>query len=143
MTVHFVPPVIDAPRSAAVSAVAPQGDAAAIVRFEGVDDVAVAEMLVGCHCLVARNAIDDALLEQLHGDEVPALEGWTFSDEASGRRGTVAGVDEMPGQVMLSLAVEGDEGPARLVPLVGDFIVTEDEEARHLTLALPMGILDL
>lgn len=143
MTVHFVPPVIDGPRQAKVDAIAMQGDDAAVVRFEGIEDVDAAEMLVGCHCLVARSAIDGELLESLSGEAVPSFEGWTFVDEASGRTGAIVGLDEMPGQVMLSLAVEGEEGSVRMVPLVDDFIVTEDEGAKLLTLSLPGGLLDL
>ena len=142
MTVHFVPPVIDAPRQAVVAAVAMQGDASATVRFEGIDDVDVAEMLVGCHCLVARDAVGEELLEQLQSEAVPAFEDWTFVDEASGRMGTIEGVDEMPGQVMLSLRVDG-EGTTRMVPLVDDFIVSRDEERKVLALSLPGGILEL
>lgn len=143
MTVHFVPPVIDAPREAKAAAVLMQGDDSAVVRFVGVDGVDVAEMLVGCHCLVARDAIDEALLDQWEAAAMPAFEGWSFVDEASGRTGSITGVDEMPGQVMLGIVVDGDEGLARMVPLVDDFIVSQDEEAKLLTLLLPGGILDL
>lgn len=143
MTVHFVPPVIDAPRNARIAALSMQGNGSAIVRFEGIDSVDVAEMLVGCHCLVARDAIDDELLEQLQLGTMPAFEGWSFVDEASGSRGIIEYIDEMPGQMMLGLALEGDKGSTKMVPLVDEFIVSEDECAKMLTLALPLGILDL
>lgn len=143
MIVHFVPPVIDAPRHAKISALAMQGNDSAITRFDGIDSVDVAEMLVGCHCLVARDAIDGELLEQIQSETMPTLEGWTFVDEASGRNGIIESIDEMPGQMMLGLALEGDEGPTKMVPLVDEFIVSEDEDAKMLTLSLPLGILDL
>ena len=142
MAVHFVPPVLDAPRNANVISAMMQGDASAIVRFDSIDSVDMAEMIIGCHCLVARDAVDQAVLEQIQEASLPAFEGWTFIDKASGYAGSIEGVDEMPGQVMLSLVVKGESAPT-MVPLVDDFVVSQDEEAKVLILSLPGGIFDL
>lgn len=139
---HFVPPVIDAPRNARVASVSMQGGGSAIVRFDDVSDVATAEMLIGCHCLVARSDIDEGMLVQSVA-EASLYEGWEFVDETSGEKGRITGTDEMPGQTMLLLSIDGEEDRSPMIPLVDEFIASKDDEARFLVLSLPKGILEL
>lgn len=142
MQVHLVPPVIDAPRTAEVRSVSMQGQSSAVVAFSGIGDAAVADMVVGCHCLVSEDAVDpEVLAEALGGPEAP-FSGWTFEDVTSGRTGCVLGAQNMPSQVLLTVSVDG-EGGERLVPLVDDFVVSRDDDAMRLVLDLPTGIFDL
>ena len=60
MEVAFVPPVLDVPRRATVSAIEEQG-LDLIVFFEGVEDRSTAEALAGCHCLVRRADLPEEL----------------------------------------------------------------------------------
>lgn len=142
MQVHLVPPVVDAPRTVEVWSVSMQGPSSGVVAFSGIGDADVADMVVGCHCLLDKDSVDPkALAEALDGPEALLL-GWTFEDAASGRTGRVAGVQNMPSQVLLTVSVDG-EGGERLVPLVDDFVVSRDGDAMHLVLDLPIGIFDL
>lgn len=142
MQVHLVPPVIDAPRTVEVLSVSMQGPSSGVVAFSGIGDADVADMVVGCHCLLDKDAIEpEVLAEALSGPEAP-FSGWTFEDVASGKSGRVTGVQNMPSQVLLTVAVDG-EGGERLVPLVDDFVVRRDDDAMRLVLDLPIGIFDL
>ena len=103
MEVAFVPPVLDAPRRATVSAIEEQG-LDLIVFFEGVEDRSTAEALAGCHCLVRRADLPEGALAV--GSR--GLVGWSVRDEAAGFAGTVSAVIENPGQTLLELA--GNDG---------------------------------
>ena len=133
--VAFVPPVIDAPRRATVSAIEEQG-ADYVVFFDGIEDRSTAEALAGCHCLVRRADLPEDALVISHG-----LTGWSVRDEDAGFTGTVTDAIENPGQTLLE--IEGDDGRTVLVPLVDEFIVAFDEDARTLDLAAPAGLFDL
>ena len=136
MEVAFVPPVLDVPRRAKVSAIEEQG-ADFLVFFEGVEDRSTAEALAGCHCLVRRAGLpEDALVAGSRG-----LAGWSVRDAAAGFCGTVSAVIENPGQTLLELS--GDDGSTVLVPLVDEFIASFDEEARSIELNAPAGLFDL
>lgn len=136
MEVAFVPPMLDAPRSARVNEVLEQGDEM-LVFFEGIEDRTVAEQLAGCHCLVRRSDLSDTAFAI--GSR--GLIGWAARDEAAGFSGVVSDVIENPGQTLLEL--RGDDGRAVLVPLVDEFVSGLDEDARILDLNAPSGLFDL
>ena len=136
MEVAFVPPVLDVPRRAKVRAIEEQGGEF-VVFFEGVEDRSASEALAGCHCLVRRADLpEDALAAGSHG-----LIGWTVRDEAAGFSGTVSDVIDNPGQALLEIA--DDDGGTVLVPLVDEFVLAIDEEARFIELNAPAGLFDL
>lgn len=144
MEVAFVPPALDAPRRARVAEVVSQGGSH-LVFFEGIEGIDAAEPLAGCHCLVRRADLpEDALAVGARG-----LVGWQARDAEAGFSATVADVVENPGQTLLSLerdAGDADGGAssrAVLVPLVDEFVVGFDEDARLIELSLPAGLLDL
>lgn len=137
--VAFVPPVLDAPRRARVAAVRPEGARTYLVRFAGVDDIAAASLLVGCHCLVRRADLAEEELLALSGAD--AWDGWEVHDRREGLVGTVAGVEESPGQHLL--AVDRPDGARTLIPLVDEFVVFVDEDALRIQMDLPDGLLDL
>ena len=134
----FVPPVLDAPRRAQVTAVAPVDDRTAIVTFDAVEGIDMAEALVGCHCLVRRAALPEGALEAHAG----AWDGWEVHDARTGLVGTVAGIQELPGQDLLEV-VPAAGGRTVLVPLVDAFVSGIDEDARRIDVDLPDGLLDL
>lgn len=143
MEVAFVPPQHEAPRRAVVKSVREEGGGAYLVAFEGVDDIATAQLLSGCRCLVRRaDAPDEALSAERDG-----LAGWEVRDERAGFAGIVSGTVENPGQTLLEVAPcgEGGAGGSRtvLIPLVDAFIVSVDEEARRIDVSVPEGLLDL
>lgn len=137
--VALVPPVLDAPRNVRVAEVSLRAEDEAVVFFEGVPDADTAEMLVGCHCLMRRNEVD---LDFIEADaDLPAWEGWQVFDEVAGYVGSVAAVEDRLYQPLLVVAREG-AGDV-LVPLVEDFIVEIDEDARTIRLDCPRGLFEL
>lgn len=139
LSVALVPPRLDAPRNVTVASVQMRGDDEALVFFDEVSDAATAQALVGCHVLAPRDAFDPADLEP--EGEWPSWEGWEVVDAAAGAVGAVAGVEELPLQSLL--VVERPDGSEALIPLVDEFIVAVDEDARRIDVALPDGLLDL
>ncbi|MCI8468851.1 MAG: 16S rRNA processing protein RimM [Eggerthellaceae bacterium] len=138
LTVALVPPRLDAPRRVRVASVQMRSDDEAVVLFDEVTDAATAQALVGCHCLAPRDDFDPA---DLVPEELPSWEGWTVVDEAAGEVGAVSSLEELPQQVLLAVARPG--GSEALIPLVDEFVVTVDEDARRIDVRLPAGLLDL
>lgn len=138
MEVAFVPPQHDAPRRARVQSVQDLGKGSYLVAFDGVDSIDVAELLVGCSCLVRRADLpEDALAA-----EADTLVGFEVHDARAGLVGAVESVVENPGQFLLAVA-RADGGASVLVPLVDAFVVDLDEDARRIDVDLPDGLLDL
>lgn len=139
MSVALVPPVLDAPRNVVVESVQMRNDAEALVFFEEVTTAEVADALVGCHCLARRDEVDLGEFEDMN--DLPSWEGWQVFDAREGFVGTVSGIDERPYQPLLVVAREGRADA--LIPLVEDFLVNVDEEARRIDMKLASGLLDL
>ena len=78
MEVAFVPPRHDAPRRARVLSVQDAGRDAFLVTFEGVDSIDIAELLVGCSCLVRRADLPESALAA----EADGLEGFEVAGRA-------------------------------------------------------------
>ena len=138
MEVAFVPPQHDAPRRARVQSVQDAGRGTYLVAFEGIDSIGVAELLVGCSCLVRRVDLSEGALVV----ETDGLAGFEVHDVRAGLVGTVESVVENPGQSLLSVARTGGGQPV-LVPLVDAFVVRFDEDARCIEVDLPDGLLEL
>lgn len=140
LEVAFVPPQIDAPRCARVASVTVEGRDFHLVMFEGVDSIDSAERLVGCSCLVRRADLPAGVLAA--ASEATGLAGFEVHDQQAGFVGLVEDTVENPGQVLLSVA-PATGGRSVLIPLVDEFVVSLNEDARRLDVALPGGLLDL
>ena len=134
--VAFVPPQLDAPRRAVVTDVRPIDDYSAEIAFEGVGGEE-AGILVGCHCLIPRDTIDDSVFEEAPG----MWEGWKVFDATAGEIGSVVGFVDNPGQALLD--VERADGTAVLVPVVDEIVRDVDVEAGIVRVDLPAGLLEL
>lgn len=55
---------------------------------------------------------------------------------------TAVAINEMPGQHLLEVAREGQEGPV-LIPVVDEFLEGVDEQTRCIYVNVPQGLLDL
>ncbi len=98
---------------------------------------------MGCHCLVRRADLPQGALTR--GGR-GAWDGWEVHDARAGLVGTVAGIQELPGQGLLEVAHgrEGrPDGAPVLVPLVDALVCGVDEDARRIDVDLPDGLLDL
>lgn len=149
LEVALVPPVLDAPRRVHVESASARNDAEVLVFFEEVRSMSVAEALVGCHCLVRRQDVADELGQ--YGEALPSWEGWRVFDEGAGFEGVVVDVEDRPVQPLLVVARVGAERSGQddaepspvLVPLVDEFVLSVDEDARVIELSCPDGLLDL
>lgn len=140
MKVAFVPPQIDVPRSGFVQSISEVSDSSAVVTFDAVNSLDIAEQLVGTYCLVRRADLpEDELLFGGFG-----LEGFEVHDRSKGFVGLVSGVEQLPGQNLLKVdrTAAGADGVA-LIPLVDALIVAFDEELGRIDVCLPDGLLDL
>ncbi len=134
----FVPPVIDVPRQGTVVEVRPEARGGATVFFDTVVDANQADALVGCYVLARREDLPDDVLELQKG----GIEGFTVVDAEAGAIGTAVAINEMPGQHLLEVAREGQEGTV-LIPVVDEFLEGVDEQTRCIYVNVPQGLLDL
>ena len=135
--VAFVPPQTDMPRRAAVVSVRMLDEDSAEVEFDGVGG-GEASGLVGCHCLIRRDELDESLFVE----EPVFWDGWTVIDEACGELGCVSDIIDNPAQTLLEVARADGEG-AVLIPVVEEIVHEVDAEARTIHVAIPDGLLDL
>lgn len=134
-----VPPQLDAPRTLTVREVTERAENEALVFFNEIGDLSAAERLAGCELLAREDDIDAGILHK--ADALPAWEGWSVHDAEAGPVGEVVEVAERATQPLLT--VRRPEGGEALIPLVDEFIVRIDEDARRIDVALPAGLLDL
>ena len=134
--VAFVPPQLDVPRRAVVSDVRLIDDRSAEITFEGVDGDA-AGILVGCHCLIPRDTLDESAFEDAPG----MWEGWVVVDATAGEIGFVSGLTDNPGQALLE--VGRPDGSTVLVPVVDEIVLDVDVEGGVVHVNLPQGLLEL
>lgn len=139
MEIALVPPVLDAPRNVTVESLQMRNDEEAVVFFKEVKDANVADMLVGCHCLVRREEVADELAE-LEGD-LPSWEGWQVYDASAGFVGEISEIEDRPLQPLL--VVSRENASDALIPLVEEFVLSVDEDAKRIDMKLPAGLLDM
>lgn len=141
MEVALVPPVTDAPRRVEVSSVQNRDERSCVVEFDAIDHIDVAEMLVGCHCLVRRGDLATGALAPV---DAP-WDGWSVYDVHAGLLGVVEGIVEGPGQDLLSVVSTAAATLRRpiLIPLVDEFLRDVDEAGRRIEVDVPSGLLDL
>ena len=119
--VAFVPPKLDVPRRAVVSAVYGADGTGCEIEFDGIDSSDVAGELVGMHCLVRRDALDESVLEKPSA----LWDGWQVVDDELGIVGEVAEIIDNPGQSLLE--VRRAAGTV-LIPLVDEIVYDVDAE---------------
>ena len=111
-----------------IEEVIPRGSVKAIVRFTGTSTLEDAEELVGRS--VWCDALDDAQEED--------FTGWKVLDENGTLRGTVSGVEPIPGIPCLLVDTENGQ---MMLPLHEDLILSVDEDSRELQMTIPDGLL--
>ena len=110
---------------------------AAEVEFEGVGGDE-ARGLIGCHCLIRRDELD----ESLFAEEPSFWEGWAVVDDEVGEVGDVVGIIENPAQTLLEVNRKG-KGGSVLIPVVDEIVREVAAVARVVHVSLPAGLLDL
>ena len=137
MQVAFVPPRTDLPRTGVVDFVRPIDDDTYEVGFDSVTADTDVHGLVGCRCLVKRSAIDESALVEAPGFWM----GWNVELVSGEEVGSVVDLIENPGQSLLE--IERDHANNAFIPVVDEFIVSIDEEAKRIVVDVPAGLLDL
>lgn len=152
MTLYFVPPRLDVPRSGKVISSEPANAHSSIVHFDTISDVSMAEALIGCHCLVVESeAASPEFLKDVNGDTASFI-GWVVEDVNEGVIGRVEDAVNRIDQVLLSVVALEDDGveisesqdaKVYLIPLADAFLVEADPDSKTLLLDLPAGLLEL
>lgn len=108
-----------------------------VVGLETIDGPEKAAEYVGLSCQIEGQWSDwfDA------GEADPdSLVGFEVFDETSGKSGVVTGFEDIPGNPLLSILVEGKTA---LLPMHAEFIVSNNPVKRKLILRIPDGLMDL
>lgn len=107
-----------------------------LVKFRGVDNMTDAYGLIGCSVYSDRNPGIDP-----HPEEVPGLSGWSLFDPDGRLVGTIS---EVLDRVIQPLLVVCDEtGKEHLVPLVEEWIRSEDPQSGRIVMDLPRGLIGI
>lgn len=73
-------------------------------------------------------------------EETDSLTGFEVVDEISGKTGKVIGFEDIPGNPLLKIDIDGN---IALLPMQTEFVVFTDKRKRQLILRIPEGLLDL
>lgn len=146
MEVTFVPPVLRVPRTGRVTSITPQAQGAHLVFFDTIDSIDLAEQLQDHSCLVRKSDLPEDFDRTLFD-----LVGFALLDPEAATIGRVVALEENPAHLLLVVELDAadldgapDQAAALMrIPLVDDFIVSLDEEARSIVMDLPEGLLDL
>lgn len=139
MEFTFVPPKIDCPRRARITAVEQVHDMTASVTFDTFSTMQQTQDMVGAHCLMldanfAHTAVDDPALQ---------CRGMLVIDETLGELGFVTDVIVNPVQTLLvvdcSLLDKGDV----MIPWVEEFVTNIDASNHVISVSIPLGLLEL
>lgn len=137
MHVHFAPPVLDAPRVAIVLSVDMLDEHSAVVSFEGVETLDIANMLLGCHILVSSDLARFTTNIKPRSND---LVGYELVDKDLDFSGTVLRILENAHQSII--VVESSQKEV-LVPFVEEIVISINHEKKSIEARLPAGLLDL
>ena len=137
MEVHFVPPVLDAPRAATVEEICFGQGQDYYVRFSGIESKNDALPLVSCYLLVDKALVDTRLFEVSQ----ESLEGFCVFDIQGNELGVSLGLESVSIQTLLH--IKKTNGKDVLIPYVDEFIHTLDLDSQCITISAPAALLDL
>lgn len=110
-----------------------KGSNKALVRLADVQSLKDAEEIVG----KALYAEDEAY--ETETDEFGDLTGWTLKDKGGATKGTVSGIEDIPGNPCLWVDYPGGQA---MVPLHEDLVVSLDQESRVIVMDIPNGLFE-
>ncbi|MBS1622971.1 MAG: 16S rRNA processing protein RimM [Bacteroidetes bacterium] len=105
-----------------------------LLTFEDIDSVEKAKQMTGCELYLDEKTVGS--LFKKDQDDYGFLIGYQAWD---GERalGTVAAIEEMPGQVLAVIDMAGEEV---MVPLVDDLVAEVDKRKKKIVFELPEGL---
>lgn len=108
-----------------------------VIGLEQVDGQKKATALVGLTCNLEGTWTD---WFEASREETESLTGFEVLDELSGKTGKVIGFEDIPGNPLLEIEIDGKKS---LLPMHAEFVISTDTEKRKLILRIPEGLLDL
>ena len=116
-----------------------KNDQTAIFKFEDIDNEVTAKKYVGVKVYYPLSCLEEDDSEEL--SSIRAVTGFHVAEAQHGDLGVVTHVDDSSANVLFT--IESPEGKEYIIPFHDDFLLDFDLKKRHLTLALPEGLLDL
>jgi len=108
-----------------------------VLGLEQIDEPEKATALVGLSCNI-EGAWPDWFTPDR--EETDSLTGFDLFDEISGKTGKVIGFQDIPGNPLLEIEMDGETA---LLPLQSEFVLDTDIANRKLILRIPDGLLGL
>lgn len=109
-----------------------------LVKFEDIDAPETAKEITGC--LLKLRKKDVSYKEDVEGDDLDKLVGFTIQKEDGEVIGKILTIEEYPQQLM---AIIMDEAENRLlIPLASEFMVNLDVDNSLLIMNLPEGLIE-
>ena len=107
-----------------------------LVKLEGVNDKTTTKKFTNQSVYYPANVLP----EEDGNESWTRFIGYLLTDEVLGEIGTVTDVDESTANIVFRV---DDQGKERLIPIAAEMICSIDERNKHITVSLPVGILDL
>ncbi len=111
-----------------------------IVKFDYVDTLKQAELLLGCEVLLERALLEDDEVGESEDYDLYSLVGFRVTDEMTNACGEVVDVADYSGNVVLTLSFRGKE---ILLPFSEVYIKSVDFEHSCLVAAIPAELAEL
>ena len=108
-----------------------------VVGFDTIDKPTKALSLIGLPCNLEGEWTD---WFEASRDDSDYLIGFDVTDGASGKTGKVVGFEDIPGNPLLEIELDGKKA---LLPMQDEFVIEVDVRKRKLLLKIPDGLLDL
>lgn len=108
-----------------------------VIGLDEIDEQKKASALVGLTCSIEGEWSD---WFEVTREETESLTGFDLLDEISGKTGKVIGFEDIPGNPLLEIEIDGKKA---LLPMQTEFVVSTDIRQRKLILRIPDGLLDL
>lgn len=123
------------------TAIRGKGAMTLLLKFDGMDSAEAVRRLVNKKVYVLRREYDE-LLEDADADEVPTdyFIGYTLYNGTE-PVGEIVDIDDATENVLF--VVERGDGATVLVPAADDLVTDIDLDGKTITMALPVGLLDM
>ena len=114
-----------------------QKESKAIIKFENVESIEAAKLLVGCGAFLPEDNLDELDETQFYYHEII---GFDVEDQQLGKLGKVKTVYTMPIQDLIAMPYNGHEV---LIPVNDEIVPKVNREAKILYVNLPEGLLEV
>ena len=109
-----------------------------LVKFEDVDAPEIAKKITGCILKLRKR--DISYKEDIEGDDLDKLVGFTIKTENGETIGNILSVEEYPQQLMAIII--DDKQNRLLIPLASEFMIDLDVSNSLLIMNLPEGLIE-